>query len=784
MSIISELRSASSITDKYKTANYRFPAYEKIDPKLKTQPEYCLKVVRAGFSSLMRDKTALPCNYYNYIQKLRDYGTGNQDRQYYLNKIKEINVTGSTQTSDLGNTKRKGLSGLNDKIVSIATNLKNAIHGMLENYEEDIYVNAIDNESGVEEEKAMIEALFDIEKQSFTKRLEDQYKLPLTTPQEFPEGTSLEELELYRELGGFKTFWAESMEELIKYIEKTSKWDRVLKRKFIDDAIDLNFIAARNYYDSSSGEEKWGYIDIANFCIQYSEDNFFNDSEYGGVFTLEKISTLIELGFDSDKLIAAAKHYGGLFDNPNVTWKKHDLNNEVFSFKIPVFHFSWIDVDVKNEFKLTNEFKKTFIHELKFGESLRPLSDYKKKKGIEQEPMITRVKKCYQCSWVVDTDMIYEYGAKPNQAKAELPFFAWKGITTNKNMMFGSITESIIPFLDQLHMGWLKYQDALAKSHPGGYAFNIRLLQNLQMGGKKIDPLDAYKMFWDTGRFPYMDTPIGENYKGGAVLPITKIEGNTGELLAVFEREIQFIIAMIEKLTGITAVAMGATPDANTAVSIQKMASVGTNNVIRPLINGIFELKELLADRTAKDVPLLLRNIPKVRKAYSKIIGKKSVEVILKAEKKSVEYGMYMEARPDDESKKRLIDMVEVALQRGRDGEASIDIAQASYILERIENGGNHKKLQKQIGFMIEKAKEEAFKQKRAIIAEQSQQQTAQKQAEQQGKMQEKQIDFQMEKELKDIDFQNELRLKQAEANVNYKQKLIDKKLELQKEKT
>ena len=64
-------------------------------------------------------------------------------------------------------------------------------------------------------------------------------------------------------------------------------------------------------------------------------------------------------------------------------------------------------------------------------------------------------------------------------------------------MIFGSLIESIVTLLDHLQLAWLKYQNNLVKSHPGGYAVELRLLQNLKIGGELIDPLEAYKMFWN-----------------------------------------------------------------------------------------------------------------------------------------------------------------------------------------------------------------------------------------------------------------------------------------------
>jgi len=796
ISIIADLNSSKSF-DKYKTSGNNFPLYEKVDPKLKSQPDYCAQVAKAAFSNLMRDRTAVPGYSYTYMQNLRDYGTGNQSRLYYLNKIKEAetgesgtDTATSIDTSSSGHAKRDGSAGLNDQIVSIAINLKNAVHGMLEDYDEDIYINAIDNESGAEENRKMFESLFDdVTAAPFVKMMDQEYNVPLAPDSQLPQDVTGEEIVSYKETGGFKTFWAEAMEEAVQYTEQISNWDRVLKRKYIDDALDLNFISGRTVFDTSTGKEKWEYVDPANFCIQYSNDRLFRDAEYAGYFTLEKIGKLTEMGFSSDDLKNAAKNYQYLFENPtDVDFGRitatNSFSDRIMEFKVPVFHFSWIDVDVKKQYKYTSSRNKTTIKDLSFDEEMPTVNRNGKKKGIIHESLNTRVRKTYQCSWVVDTNMVYDYGLVPNQTRKsnlepQLPFFAWRGITTNRKMIFGSIVESIVPFLDHLHMSWLKYQDGLAKSHPGGYAINLRLLQNLQMGGKKLDPLDAYKMFWKTGRFPYMDTPIGQDYEGGAVLPISRIEGTTGELMSVFQEQIRFVSVMIEKLTGINPVSMGATPDQDTGLGVQQMAAAGTNNVIRPIINGLFEMKELLATETSRRLPLLFRNVKKSREEYSRVIGPESVEVIAEAERNGAEYGLSLEARPSGEDKATLIRTIEEAMQRGRDGEASITLPQGMYIIERINNGGNFKKLHRQADFMIRKAQEEEFEKKRALIAEQSQQQGAQKEKEQQGEMQAKQVDHKMDVDLENVKFQHEIYLKQAEANIEYEKQLLAKRMEL-----
>lgn len=796
ISIISEL-ARSELSKKFKTpGEFSFPSYETIDPEYKKTGEYCKDVAMAAYSSLMRDKTAMPADNYNYMQVLRDYGSGSQSWTYYTNRLKDIepgindsNIRASRQ-SDVLDEKRRGDANINKSVVSIAPNLKSAIFGLMEDYEEDIFINSIDNESGAEEENAMFSALWDAQNSQFTKRIQEEYGIPIHNEGEVPGDISAEELQVYKDSGGFKTAWAESMEELMQFTEKFSKWDRVLKRKLINDAIDLKFLSARVLHDHISGLEKWEYVDPANFVIQYSQKNNFEDAEYAGYFTLEKLGYLVSKGFSSKQLIDVAKRYEYLFDNPRgVDWpsieRTLNISNKIFEYKVPVFHFNWIDVDIKRQSKVTNKFGKSYIYDLKFDEELKPLTEYRIKKGtVSQEELKTRIERAYQCSWVVDSDMIYDFGRTPNQTrnskrKSKLSFVAWRGENTNPRMVLGSITESIMPFLDHLMLAWLKYQDALIKAHPGGYRLNIRLLQNLKVGSKAIDPLEAYQMFWDKGVLPYMDVPMGGSYSGGDVSPLARVEGSQGELMTIFQSEVNFVLQMIERITGISPATLGVAPDSDQPVSSIQMTMQGTNNVLKPYFNAVFEIKKGLADETIKRLPILFRSSDESRKSYARVVGDQSVEIVRLAERNGAEYGLYSEPRPSGNERQDLISMVQTAMQVNRDGEFGINLGQGFYIIERIKSGGNFKKLQRQVELMIRKSEQEAFEKKRALITEQNQQQAQIVQAQKQGEMQIKSMDTQSHIAIDNNKAKNDLQKIRFEKHMEHKGKLIDQKVEL-----
>jgi hypothetical protein len=797
MSIIAALVD-SSISDKYKSPEtpYFVPQQEKVDPKDKNTPQYCAKICKAAFSALMRNRHSLPAYYYSKINILRNYLHGNQDEAYYINLIKKSDPQGATLTvtDQYNNTYNKqaqmeGYEHLQPQIVSSMPAIRQAIQGLFSDYDEYSFVQTIDDESGKMEEEAVAKAFADITLKPFTDQL-NQMGVPIVNEPEFPLDTTKEELDIYKDMGGFKAKWAEGLEQIIFFTQKQSDWDTVMKRKYIDDYLALNFCMAREVYDNERDICRWEYVDPANATIQYSTDRLFGDAEKGGYFTLEKISKLVKLGFDSEELRKTAKQYSGMYDNARLedtgfSTPTKVQTDRILDFRVPVFHYYWIETDVKRRLKTKHPYGEKSV-DLSLHDEIRPLSDYQVKKGMSQKEVKTRIRRTYKCSWVVDTEMVYDFGILENQARKskkepQIPLRAYKEVTTNTDQLFGSIVEHVIPFLDRQQLLWLKYQDALMKAHPGGYMINWRLLQNLENGGKAINPLEAFEMFWKYGRGIYADTAYDGKYEGGAVLPISQIPGNYGELLAVLSNEMEYIKGQIRDYTGIDPTTVGVSAQGNTATEVS-LAKQGTNNILRPMLKAIFTLKGELANYTSRSVQLNIKNKKECYDAYTKVVGEDVTKLLLNLERDGVDYGMYMEAKPSDEEVASLIEAANAAMATGRDGESQIDLGQWMYLQERIMNGGNIKKLRRDVAFMIRKKKEEDHQMKLERERVQAQAQAEVVQMTNQAKQQESQMKAQADILLQDKKTKDQIMIDKNNSDLSIKEQVILKKLEAESE--
>lgn len=784
--------------DKYsKKEEYLFPDQTSTDPRKKSLDEYCIRVIQAIYSAYVRGATSLSLDQYKEIQTLRDYGMGNQNPELYMPQEKNEqrptgtvvdDTDGSWTTMSRTSThqyERKGMRNMDRRIVSIARNIKNTFLGMFQNYEEDIFVNNIDEDSGAEERDEMAKAAIEATQQQWLGGVRSRVGLPLDSSNVFPSSVTTEELDMFFKAGGFKLNYARIMEKLLRYTEKKSEWEQNIKPKFIHDLIDLNFICGRVYYDTETGEERWGYLDPSFFGIQYSKERDFADAEYAWYWELVTISKLRSKGFPEDKLNEAALKYTGFFGNPEKTdWKSYEGENKqgilkYSGFKVPVLHTAWIDTDVSKALHYTNVWGKKRIIDLGFDQEVKPLSERQKKRGAVQKIVSTHKRIVYQGSLVVDTDMIYDHGISPNQARKSmaepsLPFFAYRGVKTNEDLKFGSLTEAMIPFLDGLHMAYAKFRNSLRNVIDNGYAINLRLLANMQMGGKDLSEEAAIEMFKRSALLPFMDTIPGYGYKGGDVLPIHPIPGGLGTRLVETIDLMKFNLNMISEITGLAPVALSRSPEQDTPVTTVKMQLSGTNNAVRPIIEGLYEIKEDMALASSKRIQLAVRNVDVAYKNYKRVVGEADIEEIKKGHRLGIDYGINLEARPDEEEKLRILKAAEAALQRGRDGEAQIDLDVYIYIEEQIMGDGSLKEMRQKLMFAIKKEKEyqQMIKERNIQLQNQGLMQIEQQKAQKEMQMQKEKGSLELQ--LKQTDIEGQKELKMIDANIEYLNNLIE----------
>jgi hypothetical protein len=319
----------------------------------------------------------------------------------------------------------------------------------------------------------------------------------------------------------------------------------------------------------------------------------------------------------------------------------------------------------------------------------------------------------------------------------------------------------------------LKYQNSAAIAFNDGYVIDWAMIQNISDGDKKFSPLELIKMFRQTGVMPFRSTPVGQaTYRGGAVVPITKVPGGMGESLnqAVARLQIQF--KLIEDLTGLSPISLGASPDPNAPVATSERSLQATHNSLKPLIRGIFRLKDMLARASSIKIQQLCKWDEQSRKEYEKVIGESDVMALVEAKDSSVEYGIKLEARPTSTDKMDILRAAEIALQPGRDGVPGISFDDYTYVKERINAGGNLKEIRFYLAHAKKKATQEAFQKQQALVQQQIEGNQRLKETEMQKEVATKKLDVQGQIAIDNNKYRNERDLKLMDINKTYIQEL------------
>ena len=754
--------------------NFPFPDRE-VSPVKKSTKEYTINVAEAIWARYKKNETVFATGINSIFSELRDYGRGSQDEDKYKRYLQG----GSSETSGLPASdvdgewtrnrkfERKGWMNVNWDILSPAVKIRNMIHGLFDDIDFDVIADAVDANSGAEEEtrkwKLWINTRTEIASRLKAMRtmagLENQ-------PQEFTP-VNLQELELLREAGSFKMAYAIETEKLLRHLDDVSDWDHTLKRKLLDDLIDLNTCFAKCDYDSLTKKLKWRYVDPKNLVIQISKEEDFEDSEYAGEIKEMKITELrqrmYEEGYDEEDVKLVAQSYLGHLGNPaKEEWEtKYDQidDNGAYGyddFRTHVFCFEWIESDVDKEIKFTNKYGKI---------RLLPY-DAKKKLGNREELVKTTVKFLYKGTWIIGTDYAFDYGRvnyqpRPTPKRVRLTY---KGIKIQGK----SITMSLIPIYDNIQIGWLKYQNSLAQAFEAGYAIDYKMISNISNGEENMDVREVIKMWKETGVLPYMSSPAGSYYRGGATVPVSRIEGGMGESLNQAMARLQMQYALIEQTTGLSPVALGGTPDPEAPVTTTERSLEATHNALKPLINGIFTIKGSLAKVSGPRIQQLLKYNDESRKEYEKVIGKDGVKTVLMAQSTAAEYGYKLEARPTRQDRMALMDAAQIALQSGQNGNPGIDFNDYTYMIERLNGGGNIKKIRLYLSAAKRKAEQKSFQQQQQLIQQQTEGNMKAQQQKMEYEAQAKQMDGQIKLGLINAQGQNDIKTKFTEQNIGF----------------
>lgn len=678
-----------TLSSTYKEGNFQIVRNK--DPRVKGTPEYYMGNMQGMYSLFLKGYAA-----YRYtpvkIDQLRAYAEGNQSETFYKDYFAKEKSTSTTQpVSDVDGDggwtqqkedKRKGFMNVLWNVVSPASKILSKMNGMFMRAEYDIVATPSDpvSKNAIQESELQLWAVSrDIE---FLKAYFNVAGLNMQEPEYTPE--TQEELTLYRERGGFKPEHAMYIEQATFQSLKQSTWEE-LKSNLIKDLVTIGLSGTKAYCDDSTGTVKVKYIDPKNAAIQYSRYHDHQDSEWAFHTEQYSISELLERGIPRHELENIAKEYSGHYGNPTVDeFQNYNVTNpdgtyKYDFYKVSVLEGEWIDCDTKQELFRTNKYGHRRVIPQEYGEKIYDTDNAKTK--------LTDIRKLYKASWVIGTNVVFDYGEATNYIREG------RGVRLNYTFyrLDGkSITEQLQPIYDNFMILWLKYQNALAQAVNQGYAINYDAISSLNLGGSTASQEQIIKRFLDTGILIFKQTDTRGRVNNGN-LPVYELKGGLGQAFTEFREGFNTNVQLTEWITGINPLALGSAQDPNMPVGTQEMAVASTNDTLKPILDGVLNIKKCSAKNLMNLVSIKVLYDEVYQKTYTELIGARGVEVLRIAAKSGAKYTVSLEAKPTDLEKKEIYESAKIQLQNGRDGKPGIDEADFFKIMQLLNSGGSLK---------------------------------------------------------------------------------------------
>jgi hypothetical protein len=657
----------------FQTGTYPFPVDEI--PLKEKDPNWGLRWCQAMYAAWVTDRTGVPYSRLDEYYTLRKYGAGSQD----ITKYQEILLDDSEDDGSLS-----GYLNIDWEIFSVMPKFKHIIRGMFEAQEFDIVASAVDAKSVKSKDKSRLEKWF---KGRFKPLLDQLDKMEGAQSQSEWLPQNVDELELYSMAGGFKLAKETEIEEALNYSFYISDWKET-KRKLLDDLGDLNVASVKDYTDTYTRKAKVRYVDPVNLIIQYSRHWDHRNAEYAGEVIRETISNIRKnTTIPEDELRNLAQFYNGRNRNQSLqSWNVDDLRMDggrwrYDNFLIDIMDAEWFSVNSKYLTTRTNDRGDEYVYEEKDGK----VFDSSKKKTHKSDYKVV-----YRCKWLVGTEHIYDFGLqydvpRPGKKEVELSYKFYR-------LPGRSLVSLAVPNLDQMQLTWLKLQNALAMSANSGIAVEFSTLQNMKLGGSKMEPLEILSIRRDTGDLIYKTTTHqGRPNVPGGYKPIQELVGGIGPQLGEFLQLFEMNMELLRDLIGINRVADASAPDPNQSVGGSELAVAATSNALQPIHSAYTRLKEKVARTLAIRIQSLVKHDKKAYEGYMRVQGEAGVKIIsFGADDIDTDWDIMLQAKPTQARKQMILESAMRAMQVDKDGFVGIE-EQDFLMIERMLETGNLK---------------------------------------------------------------------------------------------
>ncbi len=367
----------------------------------------------------------------------------------------------------------------------------------------------------------------------------------------------------------------------------------------IDDIVDLNMVVTDVI--SVNGHDTLRYVDPAGVLIGRSNYFDFRDCGFRG-YVEEKSVTQIKMEAGDverieDRIFKVYKdHFYTSRNGYKVDYNARNSDRSVF-----VLRLYFTDTDFK---KYVTGYHKRGGRVFEPVEGDFNLTPRMEKEGKQLETK--SIEKLYKVSWVVGTDIVYDYGV--------VDYIVRKGEAGNKQIMWPmsvclgdetSLIEACIGIDDDLQLANYKIRHLLAKIPPGPrmILYQNMIADSIKVDGEDIPIAEVLADYQAEGIMVLDQTQQyglpGEDGRPGR--PIDFIPSGIQEDFMIQTQQFQNCINNMRMVTGINEVADGSTAKADLLKSVMAGLQQATNSALKPhtdkLVQHYLSVCEYIAHR-------------------------------------------------------------------------------------------------------------------------------------------------------------------------------------------
>lgn len=347
--------------------------------------------------------------------------------------------------------------------------------------------------------------------------------------------------------------------------------------------------------------------------------------------------------------------------------------------KVTVFTCYWFSVDQYTRMIYQNEAGNQRVKEMPYGHvpfkndmtvnDGKGLSDkaFNEMNAGVKTIYRNEVKNVYKCSWVVDTNYVYDYGlmtAMPRYAKSlsetRLPVIV---STTDFMSPFGNVEEA----LDQFQLQWLQFQSHTASSRPPGIMIErnslIKAGAKKGQAGKSVGWKELLRMYAETGSIVF----DGYDNQGQPLpwFPVQEIRNGLSPGALEHFNLMLMLLDLIRTMLGINELAEGEAPPerlgkkvAELTFGASEIAIAHIHDAYRDLYEGVCSMiVDLIPDAFDKGV------LP----GFVETIGMESVQFFnLNRDLNLRDMGITIEEGPDEQVKERISQAIQLSIETGQ----------------------------------------------------------------------------------------------------------------------